>query len=272
MATRTSDVVLLSVVVLFSVAMAVWNPSHGTAQTVDLQSEVTAEVDGKDASLALLEFVMANRTGRSCGAKRSKLVVSNMNEEGGEVQTTDQRSIPESDVLELARTLPANENILFLYRCEVSGSTFFAKGISISHVAYDGESGWNANLMRVGNALDERPPAPASLDDDAVAYALQTASTQMNDILPKATSHGARLDSVAVEEKTLIYKLTLDAEASDVNARKFRRAVTKEVSPSLCKDERHLTMFRSGVRYEYRYRGKDGEAITAITVGASDCD
>lgn len=271
MNTRRIPVLLATFVLALAVATSSYL-SRASAQVVDLKSEVTAEVDGKDASLALLGFVMANRKGRSCGAKRSKLVVSNMNQEGGEVQTTDQRSIPESEVLELARALPPNENVMFLYECEVSGKTFFAKGISISHVVYGDKDGWNANLMRVGNALEEARPSPASLSDAAVAYALTEASRQMNEALPAVFSGGAQLDTVELAEKTLIYTFTLAADASDVNARKFRRTMTKEIPPTICKDKRHLTMLRSGVRYEYRYRGKDGKEIATIAVGMSDCE
>lgn len=241
--------------------------------TVDLEMEYLAEVEGRDASLALLEFVMDNHAAQSCGAKRGKVVLSEASERSFEGVTTDQRSIPESDVLELARSLPENENVFVMYHCEVTKESFRGRAVFVLHAAYEDKAGWKSSIMRLRSSLAPEEAPPTGLTEVDVAHALAEASRQMNAVSPVVAAEGVRLDSTEVEGRALIFNFTfINQDAAEVKGRKVRRAAKPKVVAAVCDDEKQLTLFRDGVHYEYRYRGKDGERVTTITLSLKDCE
>jgi len=246
--------------------------TSSVAPSAHAETKIVHEVEGKEASLALLKFQMLNHSGEFCAAKRAELVLQEDDPVSASAVTRNKRDIPEASVLEVARSLSGNENVTVFY-CEGSGDDLVATGTSVSHVVWKKTSNWTASVMKSGKSITAADPSGSeTLTDAEVAQTLAEASRQMNAMLPMEVSKGVRFDSTVVSNKVLLHNYTLvDREASAVNAEDFRRGVKSRIVPGVCKEEKNRVLFQSGVRYRYRYHGKAGKEITTITVASSDC-
>jgi len=235
------------------------------------ETKIMREAEGKEASLALLEVEMKYAAGRFCGAKRSKLVVR-VDAQGGVTTTTKgKRDIPEERVLEVARSLGANQSVTVLY-CLGSSDDLVATGTTVSHVVWKDKRGWTASVVRSGKPLAAKPSDTDKLTDGEVAQVLAEAAREINKLVPMVVDKGLRLDGTVGAKKVLLYNYTLvDHKASTVNVDEFRRGMRAKLVPGVCGDEAMQFLLKNGVRYRYRYRGKDGREIATITVGSADC-
>lgn len=236
------------------------------------ETKLVKEVEGKEASLALLKAQMKHPAGRFCGAKRSKLVVRVDEKGGATTATKEQGDVAEERVLEVARSLAGNQTVAVLY-CVGTGDDLVVTGTSVAHVVLKKKNGWTANVVKSAKSLSTAQPSGADTMTDAeVAKVLAEASRQINAALPMVVDKGLRLDSTVGANKVLLYNYTLvDHKASAVNVAEFRQGMRQRIAPGVCKDEEMQFLLKNGVRYRYRYHGKDGKEIATITVGSGDC-
>lgn len=252
----------------FTLSVLVFAPVVSSARA---ETKIMKEAEGKQASLALLEAEMKSAAGRFCGAKRSKLVVR-VDDQGAVTTTTERKwHIKEEILLETARALGANQSVTVLY-CLGSGDDLVATGTTVSHVVWNDKSGWTASVVRSGKSLTAKRSDFDKLTDAEVAQVLAEASREINKAVPMVVDKGLRLDGTVGANKVLLYNYTLvDHEASAVNTNEFRDGMRARLVPGVCKDEAMQFLLQNGVRYRYRYRGKDGKEVATITVGSADC-
>jgi hypothetical protein len=154
------------------------------------ETKIVHEVEGKEASLALLKFQVEHHSGRFCAAKRAKLVLQEDDPVSASVVTKNKRDIPEASVLEVGRSLSGNENVTVFY-CEGSGDDLVATGTSVSHVVFKKSSNWTASVMKSGKSIAAEDPSGArTMTDAEVVQTLAEASRQMNAMLPAAETVG----------------------------------------------------------------------------------
>jgi hypothetical protein len=245
--------------------------SSGSAVRAD--AGIVREVEGKEASIAFLKLAMDKPVGEFCGAKQSKLIVDVDGAGGVTTRSKDMRDVPKSRVLTVAKSLPGNQSVVVLY-CVGSGDNLVATGTAVSHVVWKNKSAWTASVIERGVSLPA--PEPAHIDkasDTEVEQALAKAARQINKSVPMVVEKGLRLDKAVGANKQLLYSYTLtDHDASAVKADEFRRGMRARLVSGVCEDEAMQVLLENGVRYTYRYHGKDGKEIATISVASRDCD
>lgn len=239
------------------------------ASPVRADTKRVEEVDGKEASLALLEREMKNPKGVFCGAKHSEVSVR-VDEQGkGTTSLEDERDIAEERVLRVARSLRRNRSVTVLY-CDGTGEGSVATATTVSRFARKEKKGWTASVVKTGKSIVADPEQPS---DAEIAQTLADGSRAVNKTLPVMIDQGTRLDSTEASDKVFLYNFTfVEHEASEIDALDFQGSMKPTIARGACEDEASRFFLQNGVRYSYRYHGKDGKEIATITVGSADCE
>jgi len=246
--------------------LAVMGLAAASAALAD--TEHVEEVEGKKASLALLEREMQAPKGAFCGAKHSEIVVR-VDERGeGTTSLENERDVAEDRVLRIARSLRRNRSVTVLY-CEGTDDGSVATVTTVSRFAWGKKKGWTASVIKTGESIVADPAKPGEAE---IVQTLADGSRAVNKTLPVMIDKDTRLDSTEASGKVFLYNFTfVEHEASAIDPLDFARSMKPQIARGACEDEASRAFLENGVRYRYRYHGKDGEEIATITVGSKDC-
>lgn len=240
--------------------------------SAEAETRTIEEVKGKAKSLALLNRFMQSPPGLFCGAELATLDVEVDDRGAVSAEVKTKTPVQKNRVKKLARTLPKNHAVAAMH-CQGSGEDQIATGITVTHLAIKEADAWHASIIMTGESLPPKKPGKSDAPTDAeIEAALVEAARQINQGVPMVVDKNLRLDRVVGGNKTLQYRYTLiDHEASAVNTEEFRRGMQAILVEEICADEEMAFLFANGVKYSYRYQGKDEKEIATITVRVSDC-
>ena len=199
-------------------------PTYAQPKHVD-----TAE--GKDASLKLLEEVVEHHTGRLCSAKLADLKMD-LDETGSlEITITNERLVPESRILQVARVLPANQSLWIGY-CARNFQRVKVTAVLLSHSAWKEETAWMAKVSSdfplPAQKLTERLSKAELID------ALRVATNKLSPSLPKMMGPAVRWEILSRRRRLLSYTYTLVTIArSKVDTDTFHRTTKMAVGRHL---------------------------------------
>ena len=242
------------------------------ASTAKAENRTVEEVQGKQTSLALMMRAMKHPAGRFCGARLAVLELKTDALGALTVQVASKTPVKENQVMKLARTLPSGHSVMVVY-CTGSEKNQIVTGTTVTHVRIEGKHSWGANTIKNGESIAKKKPPKADPPTDAeIEEALVESARRLNRSLPMMVDKHLRLDRLVGGNKTLQYHYTLvDHDADAVDAAEFRHGMRARLVNEVCEDEEMGFLLENGVRYRYRYQGKDQQEIATISIRASDC-